>query len=352
MSGASRRGRPGRAPTPGRAPGGASGGRLAWAGGALAAVLASLVVAPDRWGLHGVAPFAQAVALRAPVALGLALAAGLLLALPWRRRLGPAAVVLAVGALASGAVLADRGVVAVATPTDRPEVRPDGAVVVLVLNTQDALTGDDVAGLVLARGADVVVLPETWVSVGEEVAALAAAEGRRLQVLGDDGDGWSATGATTLLVDERLGDYDVVAHHPGRLSSFTAAPAAGDGPTAAAVPPHPPLPGTMADWAAETVAAARLCETRAADVVAGDLNATADHPALRGLDRCVDAATVSGVGGVGTWPTTAPAWLGAPIDHVLVDDARWTVVSTTVLRPPTGTDHRALEAVLVRVPSG
>ncbi|WP_445190275.1 endonuclease/exonuclease/phosphatase family protein [Pseudonocardia sp. Cha107L01] len=81
-------------------------------------------------------------------------------------------------------------------------------------------------------------------------------------------------------------------------------------------------------------------------VVAGDVNATLDHAALRAAtDGAQDVAAERGLGLVSTWPTAWPRWFGVQIDHVFTAggvhpaDAR-------VLQLP-GSDHRALLARLV-----
>lgn len=299
-----------------------------------------LVVAPDRVGLHGTTPFAQVVALRGPVGAVLALV-GLALLVPRRRALAPFAAVLLLGALAQAVVLVQRGVGA---GDASPVARPAGAVTVLVLNTQGAVGPEALAALVVAQDADVVVLPETLRATAERAAALAAEQGRSLQVLADDGAGGSV-GATALLVDDELGTYVIDDHHPGPLGSFTAR-GDGAGPVVAAVHPSPPLPGDMATWRSGTATAVGLCTTTA-DVVAGDFNATLDHPSLAARPPgCRDAAEGRAAAS-GTWPSSWPRVLSAPIDHVLVDEAHWAVHAVTVLDPPPGTDHRGLVAVLV-----
>ncbi|MCU1432026.1 MAG: Endonuclease/exonuclease/phosphatase [Actinotalea sp.] len=316
----------------------------------VAAAGVALVTFPGIVGLHGTAPVAQALALRSATGGGLLACALLLLVLPWRRRLLVPALVLLLGTAVQVAVLADRGLGGLTGEAPPSDVPADG-LVVLVLNTHDAVSPRALADLVLARGADVVVLPETRAATGEETVALLAEDGRDLQVLADDGAGGGAP--TALLVDRRLGEYLVVEEHPGHFSTFTAAPVAGDGPPVTAVHTFPPVEPFMADWLSETRAAVALCGARTGAVVAGDLNSTLDHPAFDALGSrgalagCRDAAVEAGSGGVGTWPTATPRLLGAPIDHVLVDGTAWRVVRADVLDPPPGTDHRALLAVLV-----
>ena len=87
-------------------------------------------------------------------------------------------------------------------------------------------------------------------------------------------------------------------------------------------------------------------------ILAGDFNATLDHPELRALlDRgYVDAADAAGAGLKPTWPAP-PRKRALPltIDHILVD-RRVRVERVTVVRIPRS-DHRAVIAVL-RLPSG
>lgn len=315
-----------------------------------ALLLVALVAAPDRLGLHGALPTAQVVALRGPGALGLLALAGVLVLLPWRRTLAVPAAVLVLGAVVSGTVLLGRGTAGLAGQDAAPASDlPADALVVLVLNTQAGVEPADLADLVVARGADVVVLPETWSSTATEVAALVADRGLDLQVLADDDLGISSTDATSLLVARHLGEYEVVASLDTAMAGFTAAPVDGDGPPITAAHPFPPLPGAMGTWADEGAEVAAVCRPGTGAVVAGDLNATLDHPALRHLP-CVDAGVAGGAGGVGTWPASVPRVLGAPIDHVLVDGSAWRVLRAAVLEPPPGTDHRAVEAVLVPQP--
>ena len=313
----------------------------------LAAAVVVVAVAPRLVGAHGWTGVAQAVALRGPVGAAAAVGALALLALPWRRRLVVPVAVLAGIAVLHAVVLLGRGL----DPTAGAGVgaRPPGALVVLVSNTLDAVPAADLAALVAARGAHVVVLPETSAATADAVVRALAEQGRPMTALvRAAGDG--ATQSTALLVDASLGEYRVVAEVPGLLGSFTAAPVdGGAGPPVTAVHAYSPLPGAMGTWREETVAAVAACGATPGAVVAGDLNATTDHPAFDRLAPCVDAAVEAGAAGVGTWPAHLPAWAGAPIDHVLVDGRAWSVAGVTVLPAPPGSDHRAVEAVLVPV---
>ena len=107
--------------------------------------------------------------------------------------------------------------------------------------------------------------------------------------------------------------------------------------TAVAAPP-----GSARSPRSRAPTAAATCE-----ILAGDFNATLDHPELRDLlDRgYTDAADAVGEGLVWTWPARRRSRaLPLTIDHVLVDrGCAWS--ASTVVRVP-GSDHRAVIAVL------
>jgi endonuclease/exonuclease/phosphatase (EEP) superfamily protein YafD len=303
-----------------------------------------VVVAPGALGLADVSPFGQLVALRGLVGLVLLLAALLVLvALAARERrarprrglaLALAGVLLA-GAGAQGAVLAARGV-----GTDGPGDPDDADLVVLAFNTFGTVPADDLAALVLAQDAVVAVLPET---TPETALAADAAHP------GSDG--------VALLLRTGLGDYDQVgAGLPAtELGTFAAVL----GPGGAAEPGAPdrvvathlraPSSGRRVPvWRAHTAAIADVCRSTPGVVVAGDLNATLDHPGLADLGPCVDAARAAGAAGLGTWPAGSPEVLGAPIDHVLVDGRAWRVAGFAVLPAVGASDHRPVVAHLDR----
>ncbi|MFK4065303.1 endonuclease/exonuclease/phosphatase family protein [Streptomyces sp. NPDC029674] len=112
--------------------------------------------------------------------------------------------------------------------------------------------------------------------------------------------------------------------------------------------PMPPLPRGVGLWRSEM---RKLQEYAAAGgdrptIIAGDFNATQDHAAFRAvLDEGLrDAARLAGSSRTPSWPTAAPAPLGAQIDHVLATpdfaarDARFLDIGNT--------DHRALAVTL------
>jgi len=293
----------------------------------------------------GVYPIAQIVSFRAILGLASFGVALLLLAVPATRRgLLPVVVAFAVGAAAQGAVLAWRSV------PHQSDTAADGHdLVVLSFNTLDVVTPEELFGLVSTHHADVVVLPETSNQTGKKVAALMAQTGHPMQVHTDNGSTPFVSG-TTLLVGTRVGDYPTAVPLPTRFGSLRADPS---DPTSSPVlvAAHPISPGarhTMSAWREDTALIAHTCATTPGVIVAGDMNATLDHPGLRDLGPCVDAAREVGEASHGTWPSSAPSLLAAPIDHVFVDGRAWRVVDFAVLPATGGSDHRPIVATLER----
>jgi endonuclease/exonuclease/phosphatase (EEP) superfamily protein YafD len=122
--------------------------------------------------------------------------------------------------------------------------------------------------------------------------------------------------------------------------------------TIKAVHPEPPVArGAAVRWR-RAIAALPSSDSRGdVRILAGDFNATLDHPELRRLlgRGYTDAADAAGGGLTWTWPARPRRALPLTIDHVLVD-RRVRVESVTVVRIP-NSDHRALIAVL-RLPRG
>lgn len=223
---------------------------------------------------------------------------------------------------------------------------------VVVLNTQwTNVPVADIAELIRASEADVVLLPETPIIVAIHVTDVLALDGTPFQAIPllkrDSRD-------TSLLVAESFGLYDDGGSPI--LGSAQAIPAEA-GPTITAVHAFPPptpwplsalygIPDTsdhQARWVNEVRDAVGQCRADAWGIVGGDFNATRDHTAW--FDDCgyVDVMVEAGAGGWGTWPDAVPAFLGAPIDRVLVDPAHWTPTAGWIVEMQ-GTDHRAVVA--------
>ncbi|GIG19824.1 hypothetical protein Cch01nite_05480 [Cellulomonas chitinilytica] len=324
-------------------------GRVAtWAAAVVVAAVGVGLAVPL---LPGVFPVAQLVAFRAVLALAGVAGALVLLAVPAvRRRTVPLAAALALGAVAQATVLVARTV-----PTAPPAAvaaagtsGTTGDVVVLSFNTLDTVPAATLADLALDVHADVLVLPETSRRTALATAALLGAAGEPMQVHEAAGSVPWISG-TSLLVSPEVGSYPDATDLPTRLGGVVAVPEDGTDPTIVAA--HPLAPGrrsAMPAWRSETAAVAARCASTPGAIVAGDLNATLDHPGLQDLGPCVDAARAAGEAWRGTWPSSAPSVLAAPIDHVLVDGRAWRVTGFEVLGRTGGSDHRPVVAHLAR----
>jgi endonuclease/exonuclease/phosphatase (EEP) superfamily protein YafD len=120
-----------------------------------------------------------------------------------------------------------------------------------------------------------------------------------------------------------------------------------------AVHPRPPVTrAAEPQWRAQLAALPSADERGDVQILAGDFNATIDHPEFRALlDRgYIDAADAVGEGWTPTWPARPRQRRALPltIDHILVD-RRVRVEQVTVVDVPRS-DHRAVIAVL-RLPA-
>lgn len=330
---------------------------LGWAVVLGTAAVAVVLLWPQAFGLQNQWIAAHVVALRGTAAACAVIAAlGLaLLAIPRATRtFGIAiAVVLASYAVGNVAVLAARGFGGSDVAGD------EASVTVLSWNTlgevPDATT---IAGLALDEGADVVVLPETTEPLGEEVAVAMRDGGSPMWVHTVAFDEVAKARSTTILISPDLGEYEVmsalVPGPPGNTNtvpSIVAEPVGGDGPRIVAVHAVAPIRWELRNWRSDLDWLAAQCSGENV-IMAGDFNATVDHFAGRGVDggdlgRCRDAAVAGGAGGLGTWPTDVPEFLGSPIDHVLATPG-WRVDAFRVIGEidGSGSDHRPVVATL------
>lgn len=343
---------------------------LGWAAVALlAAAVAVVTLQPSWW--SGALVGAQVSPFRLGQAIVMVAAAGLVApALRWRaprRHVAAVLAVLVLGAVGHVAVLADRGWTGSGATGGRNDPTPatvaasvdDGRlpddVVVLSFNTFGRENGSQIADLAVATEADVIVLPETSAATAAETADQLAGQGVTMTVLTWDPRGWPSS-PTAMLVRSDLGDYSISRRLDTRSGAFVAtAPdgsgtagsrATGIGPLAAGHPIAPVSASLMGTWRDETAQVAGVCGSTPGMIMAGDFNATLDHPGLRDLAPCVDAAAEAGAAAVGTWPAHIPSVLAAPIDHVLVDGRAWQVVAFHVLPAVGDSDHRPIVAVL------
>lgn len=328
----------------------------------LFAIATAIVTWPQFFHLEQTFPITQIVASRAALVLAfgaiLLLSLLLLFARPLRGFAASIAVVALLGGGASAAILALRGI-------DTAEALPEktaSSVRVLAWNTAgEAVSADEIANTIVAQQADIVALPETTEAVGEQIALTLRDAGHPMWVhhvqyrpdIDKGPDSWQ----TTVLISPALGDYSVIPSSADGSSNTSSVPSAvvmpvdGEGPTVVAVHTVAPRQDDMADWAQDLRWVADQCPAGKNVILAGDFNATLDHMGGLGtaggdLGACRDAAARAGSGGVGTWPTSVPALVGAPIDHVLATD-HWRATGSAVLPAGSGgSDHRALIAQL------
>jgi endonuclease/exonuclease/phosphatase (EEP) superfamily protein YafD len=324
--------------------------RVAYTGSAAILVIATVSVLAAGWLPIGeMTPWAQLVAFRPQFGAGLLILAavvGLLV-----RAVRSLCLVLAVLAAISTATLIGR-VSGAVTDAGAP------AVTVLSSNVMaDGASVDAIVKLAVASRVDAIVLPEGSRQFASNVVEGARRRGVDLVSQTDEPldpiDGQVtqdhvATGPfpTSLLVRADLRPRFATALPGALLGSLVATVDVGGRKlNLVAVHPAPPLPGQVPQWRADLGEVARWCATPA--VIVGDFNATLDHqPFKRLLDSgCVDAAARSGHAMTGTWPSSWPRLLAAPIDHVLLAGQRRTVTSFAVY-DITGTDHRALLATV------
>ena len=324
-------------------------------------VAAALLIAvwPQLFGLERLPGVAQVVSLRGLAALvaGVGVVALLLIALISRRvrRLAATvALLLLVFTGVSAAVLATRG----ATPVGF-QTKADADLTVLSWNTLgDSPGAAEIARLALAQHADIVTLPETSAATADEVARLMTQAGSPMHELHVSFDQVAKSHTTSVLISTALGAYRVDTSHgsSATLPSVVAVPVDGDGPTIVAAHVVSPVPGEMANWRQGLDWLSQRCGAGGDVILAGDLNSTLDHYAGLGastpsgdgdLGACHDGARAEGSAAVGTWPTSLPTQLGAPIDHVMASDG-WTFVGFRVIgnEDGAGSDHRPIVAQL------
>lgn len=306
-------------------------GRLALAGllgGATAAV-----VLPDRIRIDHRFPAVDTVAWR-PQASAAALAGAALLGTTHPAR-PAAAAVGAVGLVGLASVLGR------ARRRGAPTRPPGPALTVLTANVLvgRADTGA-LASLIARERPDLVVLPEAGADFRDKLMPLLGDAGYRswtsTDAVGRDGYG------VTLLASERPGDLWVERGSALRLQHLEAGGGLLGARRLYAVHTTAPVHRRFtAAWRREMAVIRGWTRARIAPLVVGDLNATLDHSLLRAaLGGCRSAATGTGRGLDGTYPSSTPRWFGIQIDHVLVPDGA--VTSRFEVLDLPGTDHRAI----------
>jgi endonuclease/exonuclease/phosphatase (EEP) superfamily protein YafD len=219
--------------------------------------------------------------------------------------------------------------------------------------------GDSVPAQVIARVAEenratVVTLPETTEARARQVASLLGDGGAHYAVFAVSQQAGIPSRSTSVLVSRSLGTYRRVTDLGDTVGvpSVVLDPAGGqNAPRIVAVHTTAPYQPDPRSWRHDLAWAAARCSERNV-LIAGDFNATIDH--LDGLGTgagqlraCRDGALATKNAAVGTWPTSMPALIGTPIDHVLATP-NWTFTGFRVLSDDdsAGSDHRPVLARL------
>lgn len=249
----------------------------------------------------------------------------------------------------NGAVVASRGL-----DNGGFETKGEHDLTVLTWNTLgDSPSADSVAQLILEHDADIVTLPETTREFAIEVAEILGRNGHPMWAHTIARDEISKARSTSLLTSADLGTYSFRddASPTRQLPTLVARPDSGVGPTIIAVHAVAPIPQYLDEWRNDLRVLATLCTGNV--IMAGDFNATLDHFASLAssvdtdFGECRSAAAAGGSGAAGTWPSLLPAFLGAPIDHVMATDG-WRVTGVRVIEShdKAGSDHRPVLAQL------
>ncbi|MCD2190151.1 endonuclease/exonuclease/phosphatase family protein [Actinomycetospora soli] len=326
-------------------------GAPAVVGAAVLAGIVGVVLFPEALGLDERSPFVQVVAFRPQLATVAFVLAVLAAFGAWRRAAsGTLVVALAVGLVGGVGVAEAAGRGLGGTTVEDTS----GGLVVLALNTYTGLAdADDLAALIQARNPDLVSLPEARGDLR-----------RRLESRLDEGQGGSGyrsysaddaddASGMTVFVRSSLGRPTVTQDRDGTYPAIVvdlprSAPGVASGLRFVADHPRSPKPGDTYGWVRDVGRLARWCDADRPTIIAGDMNATADHALFRSSTaNCTDAGSATGDGVTGTWPSWVPGFLGAQIDHVLVAGGPQPL-GFEVARVG-GTDHRA---VLARIGSG
>lgn len=304
----------------------------------------ALITVPDLlFGIDRYTPFAQLVSFRPQLLVVLFVICLALGAITLFRRAAWPFATGAVAVLAIGVAMVAPRVVADPLPTTGTPLK------VLAFNTYEG--NADVAALVATIAAtrpDVVSISESGQKFGSRIAALVEPLGYRTHISTERGV--ADVNGVTALVADRLGD--VQARVGKETSSFPYIElTGGELKSLRFVAFHSVAPKLrdVPDWRTDLALLPQWCAGSGPAVVAGDVNATLDHSALRaGMAGCSDAADQRGAGLIPTWgPSPRQRTIGPQIDHVLGTDG--VVAESFEVRDLPGSDHRAILTTL-RVP--
>lgn len=224
-------------------------------------------------------------------------------------------------------------------------------VTVLSFNARGTYSAD-IVGAVMESSADAILLVETNNAVAAQTSDRLRNGGLGNQLFMGTGTALGGKEEVAIIVTDHLGDYHEAPGPALAFGSLTIAPKGRGGvfasgleiraPTLSAVHPPAPLPGEVAssEWRHELQMAVDACSQPGA-IVGGDFNASSAQISHVLSPECVDAGAYLDRGAVGTWPSVAPAPLGASIDHQLTTGNHWEPVGIRFLDVGPS-DHRAV----------
>lgn len=304
--------------------------------GWIAWIFACAVAIFAVWRLAGISagfPLAPLVALT-PYAV---LAAGLIAAVALLLHRWAAGVVIATAALLLGIAVVPRAI-----PDSQPEVSGGTEVRLLAFN---ALFGradpDSIVEVAERTGADVLVLSELTPELAGRLDRAGLTEIMPAFGIAAQ-DGVEGVGIWSRFPVERLDAGDEAAARA--VVATLTLPGGGEVELHAVHPGVPSLPGGA--WEAGLASLPEADSDGTIRIIAGDFNATLDHPELRDVisSGYADAADATGNGLRPTWPVgrKLPPLV---IDHILAD-RRVAIDDYGVYEIP-GSDHRAIVATLL-----
>lgn len=269
---------------------------------------------------------AQALAFPVPAGIGLGCLALLVLtagqAVQAAGRLWAHAVAASLAVLGLGLLAFPQAPPWTATPS--PATGNSGRHLrVAVFNSLDTLTAVDVQHIINTADPDVLVLPEASPDrVAQAMAGTAFTGGIHEGLDAGFSEGRPPWGAPTVIaVHPRAGTYRSLVPTPTTYGAVRLEPTTANGaPTIIGVHTAPPLPLMMDSWRSDLQRLGYIDQTASPGpmILAGDLNATLRHGPLAATVHLTDTAQHCPTTTGGTWPSSAPAWLRSPIDHVLV----------------------------------
>ena len=307
-----------------------------WTVAVLVTAMAAVTLLPDLLGLDGHRAVIQLISFRPQLLCAGAVLLVPLLAVAWFRRwFAPVPAGLAAVLLVGAVLVAPRVI---------PDPAPTGGRPLTVLSFNAFEGNADVlafAELIRTERPDVISVPEGGARFAARLAPLIEPLGYRLHTTagGDPSDVANVVAAVSdglgpvrVQVSDAAAAFPYVQVTGGRLGALRFA----------AVHTQAPVNRKIPRWSADLAGLRQWCAGPTPVVVAGDLNATLDHSALRaGMAGCADSADQRGAGLIPTWgpsPRTRP--LGPQIDHVLTNDGI-EAESFAVFDVP-GSDHRAI----------